>query len=115
MFLPILFLIDIFAFFTCSHPPYFYLEQIGSRLTSKRVCQILEDRAPFSYIMVDKHPHRHDPSHIITHRIQTSIFEFVGCLLKASITNTRSMWGISLQLLSKMVLIIILKSYFLLW
>ncbi|XP_017425308.1 protein PHYLLO, chloroplastic isoform X3 [Vigna angularis] len=77
--------------------------QIGSRLTSKRVCQILEDRAPFSYIMVDKHPQRHDPSHIITHRIQTSIFEFVGCLLKASVTNTRSMWGISLQLLSKMV------------
>ncbi|XP_068499038.1 protein PHYLLO, chloroplastic isoform X2 [Phaseolus vulgaris] len=77
--------------------------QIGSRLTSKRVCQILEDRAPFSYIMVDTHPHRHDPSHIITHRLQTSIFEFVGCLLKASVSHTRSMWSISLQLLSKMV------------
>ncbi|CAJ1958885.1 unnamed protein product [Sphenostylis stenocarpa] len=88
--------------------------QIGSRLTSKRVCQILEDCAPFSYIMVDKHPHRHDPSHIITHRIQTSIFEFVGCLLEAAVSHKRSMWSTSLQLLSKMVLILVMKSYFLL-
>ncbi|TKY49620.1 PHYLLO protein [Spatholobus suberectus] len=77
--------------------------QIGSRITSKRICQILEDCAPFSYIMVDKHPHRHDPSHIVTHRIQTSIFEFVGCLLKAEVPYKRSMWSTSLQLLSKMV------------
>ncbi|KAL2582256.1 hypothetical protein AAZV13_15G229700 [Glycine max] len=77
--------------------------QIGSRITSKRICQIIEDCAPFSYIMVDKHPHRHDPSHIVTHRIQTSIFEFVGCILKAAVPHTRSMWSTSLQLLSKMV------------
>ncbi|KAK7360716.1 hypothetical protein VNO77_02725 [Canavalia gladiata] len=77
--------------------------QIGSRLTSKRICQILEECAPFIYIMIDKHPHRHDPSHIVTHRIQTSIFEFVGCLLKAAFPHRRSMWITSLQLLSKMV------------
>ncbi|XP_050872280.1 protein PHYLLO, chloroplastic isoform X2 [Lathyrus oleraceus] len=77
--------------------------QIGSRITSKRICQILEARAPFSYIMVDKHPFRHDPSHIVTHRIQTTIFYFVGCLLKATVPHSRSMWSTSLQLLSKMV------------
>lgn len=77
--------------------------QIGSRITSKRVCQILEECAPFSYIMVDKHPLRHDPSHIVTHRIQTTIFDFVSCLLKATVPHSKSMWSISLQLLSKMV------------
>ncbi|XP_061353236.1 protein PHYLLO, chloroplastic isoform X2 [Gastrolobium bilobum] len=77
--------------------------QIGSRITSKRICQILEGCAPFSYIMVDKHPFRHDPSHIVTHRIQTTVFDFVGCLLKATVPHTRSMWCTSLQLLSKMV------------
>ncbi|KAG4931825.1 hypothetical protein GLYMA_17G262200v4 [Glycine max] len=89
--------------------------QIGSRITSKRICQIIEDCAPFSYIMVDKHPHRHDPTQIVTHRIQTSIFEFVGCVLKAAVPHTRSLWSTSLQLLSKMVLISVMKSYFLLW
>ncbi|WJX87640.1 hypothetical protein P8452_69808 [Trifolium repens] len=77
--------------------------QIGSRITSKRICQILQECAPFSYIMVDKHPFRHDPSHIVTHRIQTTIFYFVGCLLKATVSHSRSMWSSSLQLLSKMV------------
>ncbi|XP_045833302.1 protein PHYLLO, chloroplastic isoform X1 [Trifolium pratense] len=77
--------------------------QIGGRITSKRICQILEECAPFSYIMVDKHPFRHDPSHIVTHRIQTTIFDFVGCLLKATVSHSRSTWSSSLQLLSKMV------------
>ncbi|XP_057414973.1 protein PHYLLO, chloroplastic isoform X3 [Lotus japonicus] len=77
--------------------------QIGSRITSKRICQIIEECAPFSYIMVDKHPLRHDPSHIVTHRIQATIFDFVSCLLKDTVPYTRSMWSTSLQLLSKMV------------
>lgn len=110
-----IFLHDSYAFSTCSLPPFLNLDQIGSRITSKRICQIIEDCAPFSYIMVDKHPHRHDPSHIVTHRIQTSIFEFVGCVLKAAVPHTRSLWSTSLQLLSKMVLISVMKSYFLLW
>ncbi|KAE9597953.1 putative 2-succinyl-5-enolpyruvyl-6-hydroxy-3-cyclohexene-1-carboxylic-acid synthase [Lupinus albus] len=77
--------------------------QIGSKITSKRICQVLEECAPFSYIMVDKHPFRHDPSHIITHRIQTTIVNFVACLMKATVPRTVCMWGTSLQLLSKMV------------
>ncbi|XP_015952579.1 protein PHYLLO, chloroplastic isoform X1 [Arachis duranensis] len=77
--------------------------QLGSRITSKRVCQILEERAPFPYIMVDKHPLRHDPSHIVTHRIQTTIVDFVGFLIKAEFPHTERIWSTSLQLLSKMV------------
>lgn len=92
---------------------FLYLVQIGSRITSKRVCQILEECAPFSYIMVDKHPLRHDPSHIVTHRIQTTIFDFVSCLLKATVPHSKSMWSISLQLLSKMVFISCNDSYLL--
>ncbi|OIV93706.1 hypothetical protein TanjilG_16557 [Lupinus angustifolius] len=80
-----------------------FVIQIGSKITSKRICQVLEECAPFSYIMVDKHPFRHDPSHIITHRIQTTIVDFVACLMKATVPRTVCMWGTSLQLLSKMV------------
>ncbi|KAI4357933.1 hypothetical protein L6164_001848 [Bauhinia variegata] len=77
--------------------------QLGSRVTSKRICQMLEECVPFSYVMVDKHPHRHDPSHILTHRIQSSITNFVGCLLKVKVPRLRSQWSTSLLMLSKMV------------
>ncbi|MED6108669.1 hypothetical protein PIB30_026235 [Stylosanthes scabra] len=77
--------------------------QLGSRITSKRVCKILEEHAPFPYIMVDKHPLRHDPSHIVTHRIQATIVNFVGSLLKVEFPHIERIWSTSLQLLSKMV------------
>lgn len=66
---------------------------------------MLEECVPFSYIMVDKNPNRHDPSHIVTHRIQSSIIDFVDCLLKVRVPHSRSKWVTSLQVLSKMVLI----------
>ncbi|KAJ6772110.1 2-SUCCINYL-5-ENOLPYRUVYL-6-HYDROXY-3-CYCLOHEXENE-1-CARBOXYLATE SYNTHASE [Salix koriyanagi] len=47
--------------------------QIGSRITSKRVSQMVEDCFPCTYILVDNHPCRHDPSHFVTHRVQCSI------------------------------------------
>ncbi|KAI9091952.1 hypothetical protein K1719_027887 [Acacia pycnantha] len=77
--------------------------QIGSRITSKRICQMLDACVPFSYIMVDKNPNRQDPSHIVTHRIQSSIVAFVDCLLKARVPHSRSKWATSLQVLSQMV------------
>ncbi|KAG0463358.1 hypothetical protein HPP92_019427 [Vanilla planifolia] len=55
--------------------------QIGGRVTSKRVSQFLELCSPNSYIFVDKHPYRHDPSHLITHRLQCSIIEFADIML----------------------------------
>ncbi|XP_054809027.1 protein PHYLLO, chloroplastic isoform X2 [Prosopis cineraria] len=77
--------------------------QIGSRITSKRICQMLDESVPFSYIMVDKNPNRQDPSHIVTHRIQSSIVGFVDFLIKARVPHSRSKWATSLQVLSKMV------------
>ncbi|KAJ3679628.1 hypothetical protein LUZ60_017639 [Juncus effusus] len=56
--------------------------QIGGRITSKRVSQFLESCAPNPYILADRHPYRHDPSHVITHRIQCTITEFVSTLCK---------------------------------
>ncbi|KAA8532823.1 hypothetical protein F0562_033059 [Nyssa sinensis] len=77
--------------------------QIGSRITSKRISQMLEDCFPCSYIMVDKHPSRHDSSHIVTHRIQSTITQFTDCLLKAVIPPIRSKWSSFLRALDMMV------------
>ncbi|KAM0961461.1 hypothetical protein ACFX2J_020652 [Malus domestica] len=77
--------------------------QIGSRITSKRVAKMLEDCFPCSYILVDKHPFRHDPSHIVTHRIQSSIVEFSDCLCKAGLPCMSKEWSTYLQTLNVMV------------
>ncbi|XP_062163333.1 protein PHYLLO, chloroplastic isoform X1 [Alnus glutinosa] len=77
--------------------------QIGSRITSKRISQMLEQCFPCSYIMVDEHPCRHDPSHIVTHRIQSGIVEFADCLLKASSPKKNKKWSSFLQLLNMVV------------
>ncbi|KAL4185626.1 hypothetical protein AMTRI_Chr10g231600 [Amborella trichopoda] len=74
--------------------------QIGSRLTSKRIAQWLEDCLPHSYIVVDEHPFRHDPSHIITHRIQCTITEFVDPILKLHCPVKTSKWSSWLQALN---------------
>lgn len=78
-------------------------KQVGSRFTSKRVSQMLEEWYPVSYVMVDGHPCRHDPSHIVTHRVQSTITEFVGCILKAQFPALSSGWIGILNLLNTMV------------
>ncbi|KAK2976386.1 hypothetical protein RJ640_008096 [Escallonia rubra] len=77
--------------------------QIGSRITSKRISEMLEDCFPRSYVMVEKHPSRHDPSHIVTHRIQSSATEFTGCLLKACKPRMSRNWIGFLRALDMMV------------
>uniref|UniRef100_A0A2P2MWG5 Protein PHYLLOic isoform X2 n=1 Tax=Rhizophora mucronata TaxID=61149 RepID=A0A2P2MWG5_RHIMU len=77
--------------------------QIGSRITSKRVAQMLEECCPCSYILVDNHPYRHDPSHLLTHRVQCSILQFSDHLIKAQIPYRSSKWCYYLQQLDKMV------------
>ncbi|KAF3773187.1 PHYLLO protein [Nymphaea thermarum] len=77
--------------------------QIGSRLTSKRIARMLEMCSPQSYVMVEKHPHRHDPSHIVTHRIQCSIVDFASVIMKFVQPSTRSNWCTWLQALNAMV------------
>ncbi|KAB2041504.1 hypothetical protein ES319_D02G151300v1 [Gossypium barbadense] len=77
--------------------------QIGSRITSNRISQMLEKCFPCSYILVDNHPHRHDPSHFVTHRIQSSAIEFANILMKAQIPNRSRKWHYYLQALNMMV------------
>ncbi|XP_043715830.1 protein PHYLLO, chloroplastic isoform X2 [Telopea speciosissima] len=77
--------------------------QIGSKITSKRVAQMLEECSMCSYILVDKHPYRHDPSHIVTYRIQSSITEFADTLIRAQLPRKPSKWGQFLQIIDKMV------------
>ncbi|XP_021292917.1 protein PHYLLO, chloroplastic isoform X1 [Herrania umbratica] len=77
--------------------------QIGSRITSKRISQMLEKCFPCSYILVDDHPFRHDPSHFVTHRIQSSAIEFANILLKARFPHRSSKWCGYLQALNMMV------------
>lgn len=79
-------------------------KQIGSRITSKRIAKMLEECFPCSYIMVDKHPFRHDPSHIVTHRIQSDIFEFAEYVLKAEFPHLSKEWSTYLQMLNAAVM-----------
>ncbi|CAL5421444.1 unnamed protein product [Camellia sinensis] len=68
--------------------------QIGSRITSKQISWMLEDCFPCSYIVVENHPSRRDPSHIVTHRIQSTIAQFADCMLKAHIPQISSKWSL---------------------
>lgn len=56
--------------------------QIGGGLISKRVTAFLETSGAKAYIMVEEHPFRSDPSHILTHRVQAGTTGFVAALLK---------------------------------
>ncbi|CAN1297759.1 Protein PHYLLO, chloroplastic, partial [Linum perenne] len=77
--------------------------QIGTRTTSKRISQMLEDCNPHSYILVDNHPRRHDPSHVVSHRIQSSIVQFVDNLIKVQFQHASRSFYSHLQALNKMV------------
>ncbi|KAL3512857.1 hypothetical protein ACH5RR_025574, partial [Cinchona calisaya] len=76
--------------------------QIGGRIVSKRISQMLEHVSPCSYIMVDKHPKRHDPSHIVTHRIQSTITKFTDSIMKACTPHNNSRWRSFLRVLNSM-------------
>jgi 2-succinyl-5-enolpyruvyl-6-hydroxy-3-cyclohexene-1-carboxylate synthase len=43
----------------------------GDRLVSKPLLQWIQRSSPSLYAMVADHPHRHDPTHTLSHRIQT--------------------------------------------
>ncbi|KAJ9163450.1 hypothetical protein P3X46_023117 [Hevea brasiliensis] len=77
--------------------------QIGSRITSKRISQMLEECCPCSYIVVDNHPFRHDPSHFVSHRVHCSILHFVDSLIKAQFPCRSSKWCGYLGAVDKMV------------
>lgn len=77
--------------------------QVGSKITSKRVAQLLEDCRPHAYIMVQNHPYRHDPSHILTHRIQASVVDFAAVIREFCTPKEMGSWCKWLQVLNNMV------------
>jgi len=81
--------------------------QIGSKITSKRISQFLEFHSPHAYILVDKHPCRHDPSHIVTHRVQSMITEFTDILLRIQVSRKLSKWSLFLKAMDMTVTVII--------
>lgn len=85
----------------------FESQQLGSRITSKRVSQMIEDSFPCSYIMVDRHPCRHDPSHILTHRIQSTITQFADSLRKAKFPPRNKKWSVFLRALDMVVSVVL--------
>ncbi|XP_073287012.1 protein PHYLLO, chloroplastic isoform X2 [Primulina huaijiensis] len=66
--------------------------QIGSRITGRRVAQMIENCFPCSFIMVDEHSGRHDPSNIMTHRIQSTITQFSDCVIKCCSPQENQKW-----------------------
>ncbi|XP_042431039.1 protein PHYLLO, chloroplastic-like isoform X2 [Zingiber officinale] len=77
--------------------------QLGRRITSKRISQFLEFCSPSSYILVDKFPCRHDPSHIVTHRVQSTIIEFTHILQKIQFPRQAGRWRTFLNKLNAAV------------
>ncbi|KAK3154480.1 hypothetical protein QOZ80_2BG0191010 [Eleusine coracana subsp. coracana] len=77
--------------------------QIGSRITSKRVGMFLESSFPSSYILIDRHPCRHDPSHVVTHRLQASVTEFAASLCQRTFQRKTSRWKSILTVLNSVV------------
>ncbi|PON74619.1 Menaquinone biosynthesis protein MenD [Parasponia andersonii] len=77
--------------------------QIGSRIISKRVSKMLEACSPCSYIMVDNHPFRYDPSHIVTLRIESSIVKFANYLMQVDFLQERKGWSAYLRAVNLMV------------
>lgn len=88
-------------------------EQIGGRITSKRISQVLEECFPCTYILVNNHPYRQDPSHLVTHRIQSTIVQFADRLLKVQVPHRRSKWCSYLQTVQMMVFELLMKLFFL--
>jgi 2-succinyl-5-enolpyruvyl-6-hydroxy-3-cyclohexene-1-carboxylate synthase len=62
--------------------------QIGGRLISKNLEQLLQARVGQTHILIDDHTDRSDPNLSITHRVSTNIENFCDNLSKKITTNT---------------------------
>ena len=69
--------------------------QLGSRLIEKRVHAWIQNSSPEHYLLVDKHPYRQDPHHMVTDRIVQEPILFmkeISPLLTPSSSNWRMDW-----------------------
>jgi len=65
--------------FRQTHTPETILH-LGGPLVSKRFLQFTEHIAPEHYILVQEHPNRIDPAHVVTWRIEAQLHEFAKTL-----------------------------------
>lgn len=88
-----------------------YRKQVGSMITGKRISQLLEKCCPFSYIMVDKHPCRHDPSHIVSCNtgFRAQLQNLLIVYLNLAFPPLNSTWSIKLNALNTTVCLVILN------
>jgi 2-succinyl-5-enolpyruvyl-6-hydroxy-3-cyclohexene-1-carboxylate synthase len=56
--------------------------QLGTRVTSKRTCTFLDGLPLRRYVLVDSHPFRHDPSHVLSHRVEMKIAHFATAVVQ---------------------------------
>ncbi|MEB3884727.1 2-succinyl-5-enolpyruvyl-6-hydroxy-3-cyclohexene-1-carboxylic-acid synthase [Lyngbya sp. CCY1209] len=66
--------------------------QIGDRILSKRFLQQLEQHPPANYIVILDEPSRHDPTHAVTHRIESDIEIFCRNLSPFLISKISETW-----------------------
>jgi 2-succinyl-5-enolpyruvyl-6-hydroxy-3-cyclohexene-1-carboxylate synthase len=73
---------------------------LGGQPVSKRLQQALAGRPPQVRVVVKDHPARHDPEHLVTHRVEASIAPFCEALLAGELPAGGGSWGKALQELS---------------
>lgn len=66
--------------------------QFGSRMVSKRLIQFIERAKPNNFVQVMDHPHRHDPTHGASLRIEAGIETFCHSLLNEIQSRARTPW-----------------------
>lgn len=69
--------------FAEAHVPEAVLH-LGGRFVSKRLLQHLDRARPARYVVVQPHPHRYDPTHQVTHRLEADIGAFCARLQQAA-------------------------------
>ncbi|MBF0570000.1 MAG: 2-succinyl-5-enolpyruvyl-6-hydroxy-3-cyclohexene-1-carboxylic-acid synthase [Candidatus Omnitrophica bacterium] len=74
--------------------------QLGGRMTSKRLNQLVQDSRPRNYVMVLSHPLRNDPAHQVTLRVEAPIASFCAGIARAVKARRKSAWLRSIVQLS---------------
>lgn len=83
-----------------SYKPLETVIQIGDRILSKRFLEYWEIHPPRHYIMIADEPSRHDPAHIVSHRIESNIEKLCEELSPLLETNICQDWQNKLWLKS---------------
>ena len=77
--------------------PWEIVFQIGDRLISKRLLQLIEKSPPQDYILLLNHPSRHDPAHRVTRRLEGDISHICEQLCQKLSQGKTSTWTKNLQ------------------